>query len=211
MKKVPLVLVTILFSLGASLSFAAEKKAGRPAEPKGGGKGGAVEERRLGPDHPRIPDVDFKDPTKDNGPVHGRKVVLGIAGGASLTAELIMRAQSVPLCDPTGGSTAYVRLDDIRSLEFLRWKGRQLRRNEYGFYPAAVRVKLKNGNSFECGGTFDSLHRLNVKINTGQRSLYSYYYDYRKNDAWVNSGGRDMGQAEASPLKGTVVKIEFGE
>jgi hypothetical protein len=68
---------------------------------------------------------------------------------------------------------------------------------------------MKDKKVYVSDGNIPKLNRLMFKNVKGNRFIYSYFYDYRKNNAWKNSGEADMRYPETNPPPGTLVRIIF--
>lgn len=97
----------------------------------------------------------------------------------------------------------------IYSIEFIQWHGTERRKNEFAFYPVRTRVILKDKKEHIREGNIPELNKLMLKTARGNRSLFAYFYDYRKNNVWLNSGVADMRYPETNPPAGTLLRITF--
>lgn len=109
------------------------------------------------------------------------------------------------------GERVSVRVQEIGTLDILRWKGESRDGKTYVFRPSLEKITLKNGRSIEgsiAGRVIDGFifQEQNVK-----RRLFTVFYDYLKNGAWSNSGETAADYPEKNPHPGVVVRISAGE
>ncbi len=100
-------------------------------------------------------------------------------------------------------------ISSIDSIEFNKWKGTEIRGNEFLFYPAQIKIVFADKKIIECRSDIKILNRLTLIDGKNSVSLYTYFYDYRENNAWRNTGQPDMSYPETNPHEDTVVRIVF--
>ncbi|TFH42335.1 MAG: hypothetical protein E4G96_03680 [Chrysiogenales bacterium] len=102
-----------------------------------------------------------------------------------------------------------VPIADIGSIEFLQWRGREIRKNEFAFYPERVRITLRDGKALESAGNIPLLNRLPFREGERVHTVFSYFHDYRKKGRWVHSRQAGIEYPETHPHGATLVRIIF--
>jgi hypothetical protein len=102
-----------------------------------------------------------------------------------------------------------IPLAGIDVIEFIRWRGTERRKHEFAFYPSLTRIRMGDKKVYECGRNIPKLNKLLFKNFKGNRFMYAYFYDHRKDDRWKNSGEPDMRYPETTPPSGTLLRIIF--
>jgi hypothetical protein len=162
------------------------------------------------PKEPAAPDVDIVQ-KKGKHDETGVPATVVTAGGVTSTGSLSLPFASIEVEGMENGASrkTVLPLDRIDSIEFTLWQGRERRKNEFAFHPVRARIVLTDKKTIESTRNISALNRVMFRGQKGARQLYSFFYDYRKNGAWKNSGKADMAYPETNPLAGTLVKISF--
>lgn len=192
--------------MGTVLAMAAAFLAGTPgADTK---KESAVEVR--GPHEPSSPAVEMRDP---DGAVKETDCPATIvtARGGKRTGTLALKPGKIELEVMENGARRRmsVSLADVESIEFSRWRGTERRKGEFVFHPSEARIVLWNRKVLLCTGGIPLLNRVSFTYRGERRFIYSFFYDYWKNNAWKNSGQRGRDYPETAPFGDTLVKIIF--
>lgn len=162
------------------------------------------------PKDPDSPAVDIKE-NKDQGKVSDIPVTVETVRGDAMTGSLIINFNVLEIDIMDNGSVQKkaISLADIDSIEFIRWHGIERGKNEFAFFPSRMRVVTADKKIYECCRYTPQMNRLLFKNFKGNRFIYSYFYDYRKNNTWKNSGESDMRYPETNPPAGTLLRIMF--
>jgi hypothetical protein len=163
------------------------------------------------PRDPDPPAVDIKE--KDKGKPEDNRVTVETMKGEPMEGSLILDFDLLDIEVMDGGAARKesIPLAGIDSIEFIQWRGSERRKNEFAFYPIQTRIIMKDKKVYICGRNIPKLNRLMIKSAKGSRIMFSYFYDYRKNNAWKNSGEADMSYPETHPSPGTLVRIIFSK
>jgi hypothetical protein len=161
------------------------------------------------PKNPDAPAVDIrqKDKIKPEDTAATVETMMGEPVAGSLILDF--DALDVEVVDGGAARRESIPLAGIDSIEFLQWQGTERRKNEFAFYPSRTRIIMKDKKAYICERNIPKLNRLKFKNVGGSRFIFSYFYDYRKNNAWKNSGEADMRYPETNPPPGTLLRITF--
>lgn len=161
------------------------------------------------PNEPAAPDVDMEKKKRPDG--DGVPATVEMATGEKMTGVLVITFDSLEIetAEAGGSRVTAVPLGAIDSIEFIRWAGKELRKNEFAFYHAAARITLTDKKVIESVRNIPALNRLVFKDAKGSRRLYSFFYDYRKDGTWKNSGKADIAYPETNPHGDALVRIMF--
>lgn len=97
----------------------------------------------------------------------------------------------------------------IDRIVFRRWKGQEVRRNEWRFLPSETEVFLKDGSRLLCVEDIPELRQPLLRDRRGTRRVYSYFFDRRQAGRWAVTGGKDWAHPERHPAAGCVVFIDL--
>jgi hypothetical protein len=158
------------------------------------------------PRDPDPPAVDIKE--KNKGKPEDTRVTVETMKGEPMEGSLILDFDLLDIEVGTARKES-IPLAGIDSIEFIQWRGTERRKNEFAFYPCQTRIIMKDKKVYVSDRNIPKLNRLMFKNVKGNRFMYSYFYDYRKNNAWKNSGETDMRYPETNPPPGTLVRIIF--
>lgn len=138
-------------------------------------------------------------------------VLLVTARGGRMRGRLTVGARDldVPVLHGDVVQTVKVAVADIGSIEFLRWRGRELRKNEYSFRPVVIRIILRDGRQVETAGHVAALERFTFREDDAVRTVFSRFRDYRKGGRWVHSGATAMDHPDTHPHGDALVRIVF--
>ena len=166
-----------------------------------------------GPGAPKSPEVPVVTPGGGEGAAPGAEVpvILVTARGGRAKGRLLAGAADldVPVLEGNTVRIARIALADIDSIEFLRWRGSEARKNEFSFRPVRARITLRSGSVMESADRIPLLERLSFREGGSVRTVFSIFNDYRKKGRWVNSGATAMDYPETNPHGGTLVRILF--
>ncbi len=159
-----------------------------------------------GPEEPSVRPIAGGDRAMGEVPV-----LLVTARGGRMRGRLTVGAPDldVPVLRGDAIQTVKVAVADIGSIEFLRWRGRELRKNEYSFRPVAIRIILRDGREVESAGHVAALERFTFREDDGVRTVFSRFRDYRKRGRWVHSGATAMDHPDTHPHGDALVRIVF--
>ncbi len=162
------------------------------------------------PKDPPPPSVDLRDLKEGKRETNISSTIVN-ARGDKKTGSLEMQTGSieVTVVEERAHIKTAVAIADIDSIEITRWRPIERRRNEFVFYPAEIRIVLRDRKTLLCAGSVPLLNRLSFKDSGGSRFVYSYFFDYWKHDAWKNCGRSDKSYPETNPPDETLVKIVF--
>ena len=165
---------------------------------------------------PRIPDTPFQPRVDINETRHALgdhtyRVSLINARGDKRSGLLALKTDFIDIDVSDHGSVEKrkVSIASIDSIEFKKWKGTEGRGNEFLFYPAQIKITLADKKIIECRSDIKILNRLTLIDGKNSVSQYTYFYDYRENNAWRNSGRSDLSYPETNPHEDTVLQIVF--
>ncbi len=162
------------------------------------------------PEDPSAPSVEVRD-RRDSGRATDLPATVVNARGDKRTGSLVVKFGSLEVETMEGGARrkTAVAIADIESIEFTRWRGTERRKHEFTFYPSDMKIILRDKKMLLCTGGAALLNRLAFRSGGESRFIYSYFYDYWKNNAWRNSGQSDRNYPETNPFGDTLVKILF--
>ncbi len=167
---------------------------------------------RAEPAEPKKPD----DPvigtsSKKDGSGTDFEVTVITAKGERITGFFLAGAAIVEaeVAEKGGVVKKNIPLSAIASVEILRWQGKPVRKEEYVFRPARIKMTLADKTVYECVNDIRLFDRMRVRALNRVRAVYAYYYDYRSKNRWKNSGKEDMRYPETNPHGDTVVQIIF--
>ena len=162
------------------------------------------------PEGPAVPAVDAGGKKGPAGQADFPATVT-TAKGESMTGSLLLSFDAIEVDTAEEGPERKksIPLASIKTIEFTQWRGTLRRKNEYAFYPARVKITLRDGKAYQCTRVAPALNRVLFKDYRGKRVLYAYFFDYRDGTTWKNSGETEMKYPETNPFAGTVVRIDF--
>ncbi|MBN2080160.1 MAG: hypothetical protein JW838_14420 [Spirochaetes bacterium] len=174
------------------------------AIPLHSGSGGPVPPET--PEEPSVRPAGEKEPAGVESPA-----LLVTARGGKMRGVLQVGVSILDVPVHRGDSTSTVRISisDIDSIEFLRWRGREIRKGEFAFRPVRVRITLRDGTVMESAGHIAALARFTLREGGRVRTVFSCFHDYRKNGRWAHSGATGIDHPETNPHGDTLVRIVF--
>ncbi len=166
-----------------------------------------------GPRSPKEPlslPVEVRDP-KDAGRKTDLPATIVTARGDKKTGTLVVKFGTIEIETMEEGARRKmaVAIADIETIEFIRWRGVERRKNEFVFYPSETKIILRDKKALAGTGRIALLNRLAFKYGGESLFIYSYFYDYWKNGTWKNSGQTAREHPETNPIGDTLVKIIF--
>jgi hypothetical protein len=164
------------------------------------------------PAPPKVPEEPSVRPVKEEEKTGGEAPVLLVtARGKKTRGRLRIKAPDldIPVLHGDAVKPLKVAIASIDSIEFLRWEGRERRKNEFEYRPVMVRFTLRDGKVVLSAGHIPSLDRLSFRDGGRERTVFSCFRDYRKNGRWVHSGAAAIDHPEKNPHGDTLVRIEF--
>lgn len=164
------------------------------------------------PSPPKVPEEPSVRPVAEGDRARGEvPVLLVTARGGRMRGRLTVEAPDldVPVLRGDVIQTVKVAVADIGSIEFLRWRGRELRKNEYSFRPVVIRIILRDGREVESAGHVAALERFAFREDDAVRTVFSRFRDYRKSGRWVHSGATAMDHPDTHPHGDALVRIVF--
>jgi hypothetical protein len=161
------------------------------------------------PREPDPPAVDIKERDKAKPGSAAVTVEMMKVGPMEGSLMLDFDALDIEVMDGGAARRESIPLAGIDSIAFMQWHGTERRKNEFAFYPSRTRIIMKDKKVYICERNIPRLNRLAFKNAGGSRFIFSYFYDYRKNNAWKNSGEADMRYPETNPPPGTLLSIKF--
>ena len=72
-----------------------------------------------------------------------------------------------------------------------------------------MKIYLKNKKAIEISSNILELNKIEFIEKKKKHLFYTFFYDYRKNNKWVNSGIINLKYPEKNPHFKTVTKITF--
>jgi len=161
------------------------------------------------PDNPVAPKVDVneqKDKEKQN-----YQVSLINARGEKKSGSLVLTFDSIDVnvSDTGANEIRKISLSSIDSIEFIRWKGTEVRKNVFMFHPSQINILLSDKKTLECRSNIKQFNKISFRDGKRIHIAYAYFFDYRENNVWRNSGQADMLYPETNPHENTVVRIIF--
>ncbi|OHD66339.1 MAG: hypothetical protein A2176_07595 [Spirochaetes bacterium RBG_13_51_14] len=162
------------------------------------------------PENPPEPTVNIKN-ALDRGEQTDIPATVITATGERLSGSLLVPFNSLEIEFNEDGKSRIrnVELSGIESIEFTRWRGIERRKNEFAFYPVRARITLSDKKIIECGRNIPQLNKMFFHDSRVTSSIYSYFYDYRKDNVWLTSGHTEIDYPETNPNGNTVVRIIF--
>ena len=148
---------------------------------------------------PVIPEVDVTEQSAGS-----LKAQVTIYGGSAVKGEL----RADPASSISGPGGRMLPLYSVGKITVKRWSMKREGCNTV-FYPDLYELILKNGGPVSVSGNIPFLNRMKISVNGRDRTLYTFYYDYYKNGAWVNSGTAGSSEPSSAPAKGTAWIIEL--
>jgi hypothetical protein len=163
------------------------------------------------PAEPTDPVVDFSAPSSTASQFLVFSASLISATGQRMSGSLLLKFDSIGIDIGKNGSVEKRKIEILRikRIDFIEWKGKSLGNNGFVFYPSRTRFTLQDGESHVCDHDIGVLNRMLFKDSGGTRAVYTYFYDYRKQGVWENSGRPEIDYPENNPLEDTIVTIIF--
>jgi hypothetical protein len=162
------------------------------------------------PDNPDAPKVDVNE-QKVKEKYQNYQVSLINAKGEMKSGSLMLTFDSIDvnISDTGANEIRKISLSSIDSIEFIRWKGTEVRKNAFVFYPSQINILLSDKKTIECFSNIKQLNKLGLRDGKRIHNAYAYFFDYREKNVWRNSGQADMLFPETNPHENTVVRITF--
>ncbi len=161
------------------------------------------------PVDPHTPSVDLKKRKS----VQFYPVFIDFPRDKKIRGNVIFNFMKIRVPGKENGGTRYIKISDIKSIDFLKWSGKEYRKNSYLFKPSTIKITLNDGSSLTIEGNIPRLNRISFLSNgrSGKRRIYSLFYDYFTKGKWVNSGRSEKSYPEENPHRETLVRIQFLE
>jgi hypothetical protein len=164
------------------------------------------------PAEPAGPVVDFSLPAKTSGSqflVFPASLIS--AKGQRMSGSLLLKFSTIGVDVGENNPAEKIEIEilHIRRIDFIGWKGKALGNNGFVFYPSRTRFTLHDGESYVCNHDVGEFNRMLFKDSRGTRAMYTYFYDYRKQGVWENSGKTEIDYPPNDPLPDTIVTIIF--
>jgi len=105
--------------------------------------------------------------------------------------------------------TSHLSVSNLAEIHILRWKGREIKKSIYEFYPVETKVSTKNGVSFICHYNIKEINHIVYLDKYGEATLFTYFRDKWDKGRWVIFKTHDRGYPETHPHPRTVVRILF--
>ena len=170
------------------------------------------------PKSDREKNVRRKDaPKEDPGVLHSLDVRVTLGDGRIVRGKMHFRAPEKFAVQHTRQGVAYTKVigvQDLRAIEFRKWKSNFRRRNKEGeifwFEVAETRIELKSGGALVKPGSFPFLKRVLMENANGRAYFYSFWIDLLRPDGrWYTGMPALQGQTRAECFKDVIKRIEF--
>lgn len=158
------------------------------------------------PDNPRAPTVSVKKNDLKLYPVR-----LDFSREKKIRGHLHLDREGIRIAGKEGEKARYIRISDIRTIDFLKWKGSEYRKNSYLFKPSKIKITRHDGSFFIINRNIASLNSLlfSESGRKERRRIYSVFYDYFRARRWISSGSREKNYPEDNPHRDALIRIEF--
>ncbi len=153
-----------------------------------------------GPKEPAPPEVDSVESE-----TFLYDITVHMAGEQPLKGKLSVTNDSFTFV--VRGGKIMVEYADVKSITVHRWRKASQTNSAYAFYPSEIVITLKDKTEYSAV-SLQPFHSF-LMVQKEQITLYTYFYDYWKNEAWENSRNAEENYPETHPLNGTVTKIVF--
>jgi hypothetical protein len=170
-------------------------------------QGGTVYSEIKKPVDPHTPSVDLKEKKRE----HSYPVLIDFPQNKKIRGSILFNIQRIRVLVSGGGGSRYISISEIKSVDFLQWRGKEYRENSYLFKPSKTKISLNDGSSLIISGNLPLFNRVRFlpRGKNAIKSIYPVFYDYYKNSKWINSGSRERDFPENNPHKDTLVRIVF--
>jgi hypothetical protein len=108
------------------------------------------------------------------------------------------------------GKIFQVKIEEIKSIEFLEWREHADKKNTYIFYPSKVLLTTMNDQQFTIKGLAE-FNKIDFAENEKKKYVYAYFYDFWEKGRWRNSNTNDKAYPTKNSIPGTLQKIVFIE
>lgn len=159
------------------------------------------------PVDPNTPSISFKEKKSEN----SYPVLIDFIYDKKIRGNVIFGVRRIGIPGRGGEGTRYIKILNIKSIDFIKWRGKEYQENSYLFKPSIIKITMNDGSSLTLNGNISRLNRVRF-LPDGKSSIknvYSVFYDYYKNKKWVNSGYSERNYPEKNPHRETLVRIEF--
>jgi hypothetical protein len=157
------------------------------------------------PVSPHTPSVGLKEKKS----IASYPVLLDFPQDKKIRGRIIFNIERIRV--PVASGSRYIKISDIKSIDFIKWRGKEYSKNSYLFKPSMTKIILNDGSSLIINGNFSRFNKIRFlpREKSPIKSVYSVFYDYYKKSKWINSGRSEMDYPEENPHRGTLVRIEF--
>jgi hypothetical protein len=157
------------------------------------------------PDPPKDPSSSF---SINKSGIKAYPVEIICAGISKITGNILLNITSISFSYL--GKKMQVKIEEIKSIEFLEWQEHPDKKNTFIFYPSKVQLILMNGQQYIING-LPEFNKNEFSENEKKKNLYAYFYDTWEKGRWRNSNTNDEAYPRKNPLPGTLQKIIFIE
>ncbi len=158
---------------------------------------------------PVIPSIDNEKFQSGSEKKYTVKAFIEFAGGVKKEGIIHFASEKIAIKYSSRKDQTYEDLSRIVSIEFLKWKTVPLSKGSFRFNPSSIRIVFEDQSVFESGGNIQSLNEFSLEKSGRREKVYGYFFDYWKNEKWVNLKSSDKNYPLTNPLPGTVIKIFF--
>lgn len=102
-----------------------------------------------------------------------------------------------------------IKIEDLRDISILQWKGRAEKKEAYIFYPEKYVLNLRSGESIEVENNIPFFNILRLERSSRLETFYSYFYDYYRRGSWINTGEASPVPEASIPVKGCITGIRL--
>jgi hypothetical protein len=158
-----------------------------------------------GPSGPKDPSVEFNfnGSNEKTFPVE-----IDCAGIQKINGKIYLKTANISFVN--NGEKLQIKIEDLKSIEFLEWREKADENNSFIFIPSKVFLEDKKGHQYDLN-ELPEFNMIEYSENSKRKKMYAYFYDYWKNGKWQNSGTEDRSYPLKNPLQGTMLKIIFIE
>jgi len=150
---------------------------------------------------PKIPDINFNDISNKD-----YNVKLTFNNKEMAEGSIQLRLSSITVY--VEKKRVQINISQISSIVIKSWKGYKRGDSAHIFYPIVFEISLSDKNKY-IAYNVPGLLKILFKQNISQKYVYSYFYDYWKNNKWQNSGSSILSYPETNPHPQTLVQIDF--
>ncbi len=147
------------------------------------------------PDNPRTPAVTVKKNPKLY------PVRVDFSREKKIRGHLHLEITGLMITGNEGERARYIRISDIRAIDFLKWEGSEYRKNSFLFKPSKIKITRHDGSFFIINRNIAPLNSLLFSENgrRKKRRIYTVFYDYYRKKSWAGSGRREKNYPEENP------------